>query len=74
LRPWGGQYPTFIWDVGETVVSEHMLATETLDLANLNLRVGMYTFPGPQNLPAKIGKQEVESGLIELGAVLDYAP
>jgi hypothetical protein len=74
LRPWGGQYPTFIWDAGEIVVSQHLLATETLGLANLNLRVGMYTFPGPQNLPAIIGEQEVESGLIELGALLDYVP
>jgi hypothetical protein len=67
IRPWGGQYPTFIWDTGETVVSEHLLATESLDISELNLRVGMYIFPGPQNLPAVINDEVMANGLIELG-------
>ena len=71
-RPWNGQYPTFIWDEGEVVVSEHLLATETLDLSTLNLRVGMYTFPGPQNISAIVDGAVISNGLIELGALEDY--
>jgi 4-amino-4-deoxy-L-arabinose transferase-like glycosyltransferase len=74
VRPWGGQYPTFIWDAGEIVVSEHLLATESLDISTLNLRVGMYTFPGSQNLPAAVNNEIAANGSIELGAFADYLP
>jgi hypothetical protein len=72
IRPWNGQYPTFIWDEGEIVVTEHLLTTEALNVSDLNLRVGMYTFPGPQNISAVVHGQTIESGLIELGAFADY--
>jgi 4-amino-4-deoxy-L-arabinose transferase-like glycosyltransferase len=74
MRPWSGQYPTFIWDAGEIVVSEHLLATESLDISDLNLRVGMYIFPGPQNLPAISNGEVIADGLIELDALADYLP
>jgi len=50
-RPWGGQYPTFIWDQGETVQTDY-----TFDLKNvpnsgdLGVEVGMYTFPDLKRL------------------------
>ena len=56
-RPFNGQYPTFIWDKDELVHTTHVLdaAPETI-----HLRVGMYTFPGPQNLMTGDGQSWVE--------------
>jgi len=57
-RPWNGQYPTFIW--GQY---EHVTSTYLLDLppdVPIRLRVGMYTFPGPQNLLTADGKQWID--------------
>lgn len=40
-KPWQGQYPTFIWDAGEIVLTEHTLLLPELDA--MHLFVGMYT-------------------------------
>jgi hypothetical protein len=50
-RPWNGQYPTFIWDEGEMVLTEHELTVPS-SVRPITLYVGAYTFPGPVNLPA----------------------
>src|SRR5262249_34053151 len=44
-RPWGGQYPTFIWDQGEIVKTEYDLDVKNVNYGDLALEVGMYTFP-----------------------------
>lgn len=44
-RPWNGQYPTFIWDAGEIVMTEHIL-----EAMGEQLRIGMYTLPGVTRL------------------------
>ncbi|MBN1563017.1 MAG: hypothetical protein JXA10_04215, partial [Anaerolineae bacterium] len=43
-RPWNGQYPTFIWDAGEIVQTEHLLDIGDTPLAEVNLIAGMYFF------------------------------
>ncbi len=48
-RPLGGAYPTFVWDEGELVVTEHALPTPP---DGYRLRVGAYTLPYTSNLPA----------------------
>lgn len=70
IRPWNGQYPTFIWDADERVMTEHVLnagADETL-----NLRVGMYTFPGPTRLElTQAGVSRADSAA-DLGSLADW--
>ncbi len=61
-RPMQGQYPTFIWDESELVKTEHRFAVENVD--NLSVRVGMYIFPGPQNLLTEDNQPFVELGNI----------
>jgi hypothetical protein len=63
-RPKGGQYPTFIWDDGEVVQTQHRL-TLPLDSTpeTISLRLGMYIFtPEPQNLPVIVDGQNDGTG------------
>jgi hypothetical protein len=66
-RPWGGQYPTFIWDAGERVQTEHLLAVGDAPLAELRLVAGMYTFPGPVRLPVVQHGSAAADQLADLG-------
>ena len=72
IRPWDGQYPTFIWDAGERVETIHLLNSEGFALEDVTLRVGMYTFPGPTNLPAIQGTLDYLNGVIPLGAATTF--
>jgi hypothetical protein len=65
VRPWNGQYPTFIWDAGEVVKTEHVVNVGS-DVSAVTLRAGMYTFPGPQNLPVVQDGVENAEGLIQI--------
>lgn len=47
-RPLNGTYPTFIWDRGETVITDYRFDVDTS--ADLRLRIGMYTFEPLRNL------------------------
>ena len=49
--PWRGQYPTFIWDGGETVAIQHTL--ELKQTEGVRLYTGMYTQPGYLRLSAE---------------------
>lgn len=69
-RPWDGQYPTFIWEPGEVVATHHTLVRPA-DSGRLTLMVGMYTFPGPANLPAWQGNVAIPDGRVRIG---DWAP
>ncbi|MEP6985302.1 MAG: hypothetical protein ABI970_06885 [Chloroflexota bacterium] len=64
-RPWDGQYPSFIWDKGERVQTDCLVAVQ--DTHDLKIQAGMYTFPGPQNLSAVQGEQTISSGILDLG-------
>lgn len=59
VRPWGGQYPTFIWSAGELVQTEHFLDMGNVAPDDLDVLIGMYTFPGPNRLPATLGGAEL---------------
>src|SRR5262249_6851110 len=50
-RPWNGQYPPFIWDKGEVIQTTSSLDTGGAAPADLNLELGMYTFPGAVRVP-----------------------
>lgn len=72
-RPQDGQYPTFIWDEDEIVQTNHDFNFndfETLD--NYTVRLGMYTFPGPVNLPASYQDRLLEDGLVTIGNLSDF--
>lgn len=62
IRPWNGQYPTFIWDDGERVVTEHVLPLGEVPPDGVRLVAGMYTFPGPARLPVVQPDPPVDGG------------
>jgi len=64
-RPWGGRYPTFIWDAGEIVATRHHLAIARADEANLF--VGMYTQPDARRLTARRDGERLENDVADLG-------
>lgn len=64
-RPWGGRYPTFIWDAGETVATRHRLAIARAD--DVNLFVGMYTQPEAKRLIARRDGERLADDVAELG-------
>lgn len=53
-RPMNGQYPTMIWDMGEIVMTEHLLSLDSPLDENTYLLIGMYTFPSLERLPVMI--------------------
>jgi len=65
IRPWNGQYPTFIWDKDEVIVTEHTL--EVTSLENIRLVAGMYTQPNFTRLTASKNNNLLPDNLIELG-------
>jgi hypothetical protein len=68
-RPWGGQYPTFIWETGEIIRTDHVL--NVADGAGVQFRLGMYLLtPTLQNLPAHSGTAPKSDGIVELGAIV----
>ena len=69
IRPMNGQYPTFIWDDGEIVATEHIL--EINDLENIRIIAGMYTQPDFTRLTASQNGKPLPDNLIELGIVSD---
>lgn len=51
-RPWGGQYPTFIWGAGEAVLTEARLDVQGAALGELRVLAGMYVLPETRPLEA----------------------
>jgi hypothetical protein len=66
-RPWDGQYPTFIWDQGERVQTDHLLAIGDASPADLIVHVGMYTLPGVTRLAAIQNGAPAPNNLVDLG-------
>ena len=69
LRPWHGQYPTFIWDQDEIVLTEHRLDLD--DSNDLRLVAGMYTQPNFTRLTAMQNTENLPDNLIPLGTLQD---
>ena len=70
IRPQNGQYPTFIWDEGEIVVTEHQL--EVAGMQDVILVAGMYTQPDFTRLTVTQDGENLADNLIELGDLTDF--
>lgn len=70
-RPWGGQYPTFIWDAGEVVRTTHTLSLTDLQPNDLTLLAGMYTFPSLERLQAMQNGEPATDNRVNLGPLAD---
>lgn len=68
VRPWNGEYPTFIWDENEVVMTEHLLSTAEDDLV---LIAGMYTQPDFTRLDVFQDNALQEDQAVQLGEALD---
>jgi hypothetical protein len=68
-RPWGGQYPTFIWDEGEIVQTDYVLDIGAADPGGLSVRVGMYTYPGLVRLPVLQNGVPVPDAFVNVGSL-----
>lgn len=69
IRPMNGQYPTFIWDEGEAVITEHSL--NIADNVETHLIAGMYTQPDFTRLTAIQNGENLPDNLIPLGQLTD---
>ncbi|MFN8440777.1 MAG: hypothetical protein U0175_08415 [Caldilineaceae bacterium] len=65
-RPLGGQYPTFIWDQDEVVVTTHQLALANVD-EPIQIFAGMYTFPDLARLDVVQNGALQADGRVDLG-------
>lgn len=70
IRPWNGQYPTFIWDEGEVIITEHTL--EVADTEEIQLIAGMYTQPDFTRLSVTQNGENLQDNLINLGNIQDF--
>jgi len=66
-RPWGGQYPTFIWSKGEIVKTDYILDIGDLAPDTLAVMVGMYTFPELERLPVTQDGETSTDSRVNLG-------
>ncbi len=69
IRPWDGQYPTFIWGEDEVVATNHILDIQNLN--DIRLVAGMYTQPDFTRLNAIQGNQSLPDNMIPLGTLAD---
>lgn len=69
IRPWNGEYPTFIWDKDEIIITEHQL--EVIDNNDIQIVAGMYTQPDFSRLPATQSGENLSNDLIVLGDLSD---
>lgn len=68
-RPWGGQYPTFIWSAGERVRTEHVLDLGEVAPEDVTLRAGMYTLPDVTRLPVVQDGAPDPDAVVRLGSL-----
>lgn len=68
-RPWNGQYPTFIWDAGERVRTEHLLDLQGATAGDLHVFVGMYTLPEVSRLPVVQNGEPASDARVSLGSL-----
>jgi hypothetical protein len=68
-RPWGGQYPTFIWDDRELVETDYAMDIGAADRSGLTVRVGMYTFPDLARLPVIQNGEPVPDAFVDVDSL-----
>jgi hypothetical protein len=66
-RPWGGQYPTQIWDEKELVQTNHVFDIQEQALDSLSVLAGMYTYPDIKRLAVTQDGKPVDDNVIRLG-------
>jgi hypothetical protein len=69
-RPWNGQYPTFIWDQGETVKTEYTLDIGNAVQRDLTIEIGMYTFPDQKRLPVTENGSAASDNVVRIASRL----
>jgi len=72
MRPWNGQYPTFIWDAGELVATEHRLVLSNKN--DISLFAGMYSQPGATRLKATQEYERLPGDRAALGKLAELLP
>jgi hypothetical protein len=64
-QPMGGQYPTSIWSIGETVVDEHHVSAPS---GEYDLLVGLYQWETMERLPVTLGGERLAGDRLLLGS------
>ena len=70
-QPWGGQYPTFIWSEGERIRTDYVLDIGDTSPADVDIWVGMYTFPSLARLEITPADGGVKDNRLRLGNLLE---
>jgi hypothetical protein len=70
-RPNGGQYPTFIWGKGEIVKTTHVIDPGSTATNDLQILVGMYTFPTLDRLRVIQDGKPVDDNRARVGKLVD---
>jgi hypothetical protein len=66
-RPWGGQYPTQIWDEKELVQTNYVFDVQGQGLDSISVQTGMYTYPDLSRLVVSQDGKPVDDNVIRLG-------
>lgn len=70
-QPWQGQYPTFIWSEGERVQTDYVFDLAGSSVEELDVWVGMYTFPSLARLNVVQGGAPVKDNRLYVGSLAD---
>ncbi|MEK7312257.1 MAG: hypothetical protein AAB382_09805 [Chloroflexota bacterium] len=69
-QPWLGQYPTFIWSKGERVRTDYSLNIGSTPITDVEVWVGMYTFPSLVRLTVIQNDTPVKDNRLHVGSLV----
>jgi hypothetical protein len=69
-QPWLGQYPTFIWSKGERVRTDYSLNIGSTPITDVEVWVGMYTFPSLARLTVIQNDTPVKDNRLHVGSLV----
>ncbi|HLB45485.1 MAG TPA: hypothetical protein VJL59_00535, partial [Anaerolineales bacterium] len=69
-QPWLGQYPTFIWSKGERVRTDYSLNIGSTPITDVEVWVGMYTFPSLVRLNVIQNDTPVKDNRLHVGSLV----
>lgn len=67
--PLQNDYPTGLWDAGETIIDPHLLDLSTLFPGDYQVLIGLYNFETGQRLPAGINGEPLPDHAVNLGTI-----
>jgi hypothetical protein len=70
-QPWQGQYPTFIWSKGERIQTDYVINIGSTPPAEVEIWVGMYTFPSRERLPVRQAGVPVADNRLRVGSLVE---